>query len=182
MSDSREISLLFRLSSNDEAAFSELYEQYKGVSYAFVFSLVKDSSVSSDIVHDVFVKVWLKRANMYRLASFKAYLFKMLKNAVYDYFEELQINRRYVAEMVCVSDDFSDVANNDIDFNELQLIVFRVVSRMPERRREVFRMSRYQHLENKEIAARLGIDIRTVENHITSALAEIRLRIAEAYE
>ena len=119
---------------------------------------------------------------MYRLASFKAYLFKMLKNAVYDYFEELQINRRYVAEMVCVSDDFSDVANNDIDFNELQLIVFRVVSRMPERRREVFRMSRYQHLENKEIAARLGIDIRTVENHITSALAEIRLRIAEAYE
>ena len=52
---------------------------------------------------------------------------------------------------------------------------------MPEKRREVFRMSRYQNVENKEIARRLNIDVRTVENHITNALSDIREYIIEAY-
>ena len=55
------------------------------------------------------------------------------------------------------------------------------MSRMPEKRREVFRMSRYQNVENKEIARRLNIDVRTVENHITNALSDIREYISEAY-
>jgi len=181
MTNLKEITLLNRLSRGDEEAFSELYEQYKSVSYAFVFSLVKDSSVSKDIVHDVFVKLWVKRDTLQRVVSFNAYLFQMLKNAVFDYFEVLRINRRYVTEMVKTSDEFSDITNSSVDFNELQLLVFETVSKMPERRRQVFQMSRYQNIENKEISLRLGIDIRTVENHISAALAEIRLAVQEVY-
>ena len=57
------------------------------------------------------------------------------------------------------------------------MLIFEAVSRMPEKRREVFRMSRYQNVENKEIARRL----RSVENRITNALSDIREYIIEAY-
>lgn len=181
MSGNDTTALTIRLSRGDERAFEELYEQYRGVAYYFVLSFVKDQSISKDIVHDSFVKIWLKRENLARVASFDSYLFRMLRNAVLDHFETLQINRRYVAETLKCADDFSDITSNQISLDELELIIFDAVSNMPERRREVFRLSRYQNIENSEIALRLGIDIRTVENHITAAMAAIRTRIAEVY-
>ena len=78
-------------------------------------------------------------------------------------------------------DDYSDITQSAISMNELQMLIFEAVSRMPEKRREVFRMSRYQNVENKEIARRLNIDVRTVDNHITNALSDIREYIIEAY-
>ncbi len=181
MPENKEIALVTRLSRGDERAFEELYMGYRGVAYFFVLSFVKDSSVAKDIVHDSFVKIWLKRENLARVVSFDSYLFRMLRNAVMDYFETLQINRRYVAETLKCTDDFSEITSNQVSLDELELIIFDAVSNMPERRREVFRLSRYQNIENSEIALRLGIDIRTVENHITAAMAAIRARIAEVY-
>ncbi len=181
MSGNKETTLMMRLSKGDERAFEELYLGFRGVAYFFVLSFVKDQSVAKDIVHDSFVKIWVKRENLARVVSFDSYLFRMLRNAIMDYFETLQINRRYVAETLKCTDDFSDITSNQVSLDELELIIFDAVSNMPERRREVFRLSRYQNVENSEIALRLGIDVRTVENHITAALATIRARIAEVY-
>ena len=181
MSENQENALLQRLANSDRRAFSQLYEQYSGVSYSFVLSLVKDSSQAKDIVHDVFVNVWLKRKTISKAVSFNRYLFQMLRNAVYDYFSSVQINHRYATEFLNAVEDYSDITRATISSNELQMVIFEAVSRMPEKRREVFRMSRYQHIENKEIAKRLNIDIRTVENHITNALCDIRRHIAEVY-
>ena len=64
MSEKQEIALMRRLAAGDQQAFTVLYEQYRGVSYSFVLSLVKDSSIAKDIVHDVFVKLWLKRESL----------------------------------------------------------------------------------------------------------------------
>ena len=181
MSEAQEIALLKRLAAGDREAFALLYEQYSGVSYSFVLSLVKDSSDAKDIVHDVFVKLWLRRASLSAVLSFNRYLYGMLRNAVYDHFNSIEVNRRFLAEVSRYADDYTDVTRSAISANELQMVIFEAVSRMPKKRSEVFRMSRYQNVENKEIARRLGIDIRTVENHITAALSDIRLRIAEVY-
>ena len=181
MSEKQEIALMRRLAAGDQQAFAVLYEQYSGVSYSFVLSLVKDSSLSKDIVHDVFVKLWLKRETLTKVLSFNRYLYQMLKNAVYDHFSAMQVSRHYIDEITNFRDDYSDITQSAISMNELQMLIFEAVSRMPEKRREVFRMSRYQNVENKEIARRLNIDVRTVENHITNALSDIRKYITEAY-
>ncbi len=176
-----ETALIIRLSRGDERAFGQLYDQYGGVAYCFVLSFVKDGHTAKDIVHDAFVKIWLRRESLARVASFSAYLFRMLRNAVTDHFEAQIVNRRYIAETLTSSDDFSDITSAKISFDELQMIIFDAVSNMPPRRREVFRLSRYQNVDNREIASRLGIDLRTVENHLSAALSEIRAKIAESY-
>ena len=99
MSEKQEIALMRRLAAGDQQAFTVLYEQYRGVSYSFVLSLVKDSSISKDIVHDVFVKLWLKRESLAKVLSFNRYLYQMLKNAVYDHFSAMQVSRHYIDEL-----------------------------------------------------------------------------------
>lgn len=181
MTGEEETTLTIRLSRGDERAFGQLYGKYSGVAYCFVLSFVKDSHAAKDIVHDAFVKVWLRRESLARVVSFSAYLFRMLKNAVTDHFETLVINRRYIAETLKSADDFSDITRAEVSFDELQMIIFDAVSNMPSRRQEVFRLSRYQNVDNREIAARLGIDLRTVENHLSAALSDIRAKIVSAY-
>ena len=66
-----------------------------------------------------------------------------------------------------------------VSIDELQVLIFNAVSRMPEQRRKIFMMSRYRGVPNMKIAEMLGINIRTVENHLTNALADIRTILAE---
>ena len=67
-----------------------------------------------------------------------------------------------------------------IETEELALLIAVAVDRMPEQRRRVFSLSRYEELSNKEIAERLNISVKTVEKHIGSALAKLRLRLGRS--
>lgn len=61
-----------------------------------------------------------------------------------------------------------------IDAKELELLITIAVERMPPQRQRIYKMSREQGMSNDEIAASLCINKRTVENHLTQALADIR--------
>lgn len=62
----------------------------------------------------------------------------------------------------------------DIYYKEKLLLVEMVLRRLPARRREIFEMSRFDGLSNREIAERLQIPVRTVEDHIYKTLQELR--------
>ncbi|MCM1177934.1 MAG: RNA polymerase sigma-70 factor [Bacteroides sp.] len=142
--------------------------------------MTKDDDVAKDLVHDIFVKVWLRREVISRVDSFSSYLFRMAKNAVLDYYDSNAINRRYVARQLLCQEEFRAYVEEKVNLDDLQLLIYSVVGSMPEQRRRIFTMSRYKGLSNTEIAAMLGINVRTVENHITNALADIRAALARA--
>ena len=75
-----------------------------------------------------------------------------------------------------LSDDNSDLYEIESELNakELELIIAIAVERMPSQRRKIYQMSREQGLSNENIARELNISKRTVENHLTQALADIR--------
>lgn len=177
-----EYQLLEALGKNDKKAFAALYERYAGKCLAFVESLVKDHASAKDITHDIFVKVWLKREVISKVDSFSVYLFKMARNAVFDRFESDNIRRRYVARQLSHLDEFVEYVDEKISVDELQMLIYRAVNKMPEQRRNIFMLSRYKGIPNSEIAEMSGISIRTVENHLTNALADIRLMLAESFQ
>lgn len=178
MSEDRDKKYLYGLGRSDYDAFSALYNSYAGVSYDFVKSLVKDAAAAKDIVQEIFVKIWLKRDTVSKVISFKSYLFRMLKNAVSDYFYSIEVSRRYIASQLLLQDEFVEFVDNKVTADELQLLIFDVINRMPQKRREVMLMSRYENIPNSEIASLLRVSIRTVENHISTALGEIRAAIS----
>ena len=169
-----------RLGRGDEKAFADIYDRYAGKCVIFIDSLVKDETVAKDLAHDIFIKIWTRREIVSKAESLDAYIFRMARNAVLDLFHSRAIARRYLASETLRQDGIAVDADAKIDEDELQLLIYRSVEAMPPQRRRVFRMSRYYGIPNIKIAEELGIDIRTVENHLTAALRSLRMALQSA--
>lgn len=181
MTRQEEYKLLQSLGQGDKKAFSMLYTIYAGKCYQFVSHLSKDEEVAKDIVHDIFVKIWLKREIVSQVDSFSSYLFKMTRNAVMDKFESDAIRARYQQRKMLDFEESALFTEEKISVDELQLLIYEAMEKMPDRRKDIFFLSRIKGLSNTEIAVRLGLNVRTVENHISKALADIRVLLEESY-
>ena len=159
-------------------AFDALYMRYAPHVEAFAFCMLKNRSEAEDLAHDIFLKIWETRESIGRIKSFRSYLFRMTKNAVFDRFEHKSVQVRYERQCLAAGDFLSDDVAAKIASEDLLMIVELAVERMPEQRQRVFRLSRYERLSHQEIARELGITTKTVEYHIRTALAELRKIIA----
>ena len=141
-------------------AFDALYMRYAPHVEAFAFCMLKNRSEAEDLAHDIFLKIWETRESIGRIKSFRSYLFRMTKNAVFDIFEHKNVQTRYEQRLLHVED--------------LLMIIDMAVEQMPEQRQRVFRLSRYEGLSHQQIAQKLGVTPKTVEYHIRTALAELK--------
>ncbi len=162
-----------------EAAFAEIYDRYATKCHGFITAMIKNEDAAKDMTHDIFMKIWLKRETISKVDSLSSYIFRMTRNSVFDYFESNAINRKYVASQTLCQEEFRSYVEEKVNLHDIQLMIFQTVSNMPEQRRKIFTLSRYNGVPNKEIALLLGLNIRTVENHITNALADIRAALAK---
>lgn len=173
MNPSEEISCIKAFSQGDEQAFELLFLNYQPKLVAFIDGFVQDIELARDLSQDVFGRLWENRENCNEIKSLKAFLFKSAKFAIYNYYDHLLVNEKYVDYINQKSVEFDSVEER-IFAQELDNLISATVAEMPEQRRRVFEMSRKLGMTNSEIAERLGISKRTVENHITTALAMLR--------
>ena len=132
---------------------------------AFAFCMLKNRSEAEDLAHDIFLKLWETRESIGHIKSFRSYLFRMTKNAVFDIFEHKNVQTRYEQRLLHVEDLLTDDISAKVDM---------AVEQMPEQRQRVFRLSRYEGLSHQQIAQKLGVTPKTVEYHIRTALAELK--------
>ena len=168
-------SVLFDLvKKGDLSSFNMLFDKYWEKLYATVFSVCSDREICSEIVHDIFLNLWLKRESL-QIVNFKAYIqasaryhvyrhLKQLKNQSLEYREDLEFS-----ELSVVND-----GELNIRYSELEKNIERELGELPGRCREIYTLSRREHLSNDEIASRLDISKRTVENQLTHALRHLR--------
>ena len=169
--------LLNLIKAGDLDSFNILFERYWEKLFATVFSVCPDTEVCSEIVHDIFLNLWLKREKLqieyfqgYITASARYQIYRHLKNIKrksIEYREDLDFGN-----LVAVND-----GESNIRYRELEKKVEEELEELPSRCREIFTLSRMQQLTNDEIAARLDISKRTVENQLTYALRHLRLSI-----
>ena len=165
---------LRELSEGSYEAFDTLYMRYSPIVEQFALSLLKRKEEADDITQNIFLKIWENRSSMSGVHSFRAYLFKMVRNAVYDTF-----SRRKPTSGLQDSMELGDILRSEdmegkISAKDLNMLMDMAVENMPEQRRRVFRMSRRDGLSHKEISMQLGISTKTVEYHMSKALAELR--------
>lgn len=164
--------LVARLKDGDKVAFKLLFERYYPLFISFALRLLKDESTAEDLIQNIFLKIWVGRANLNEDKNFKNYLLVSIRNEIYQYFR-YAFRTDDSAECPEVIDTSINI-ETEISAKELEKRVSGIISRMPSRRREIFEMSRTEKLSNKEIAMRLGVSVRTIEKHIENALADIR--------
>jgi RNA polymerase sigma-70 factor (ECF subfamily) len=156
-------------------AFSILFDRYWASVYTTVYSYVKDETVSKEITHDIFLNIWLKRQQL-QILSFSAYLRAAGRYHVYKYIKQAKaIPVIYSAELEESADLVCrNQGDENLGYLELKNHIDDYLGELPKRCREVFILSRQQHLTNDQIAGKLGISKRTVENQLTHALHHLR--------
>lgn len=165
--------ILQDFSGGSHEAFRCLFRMYYPKVRAFVHGFLKNDDDTDDVVQLVFIKLWKHRGKFREVQRFDAYLYALTKYTLLNFIAA----RRPVAftEEVEGLDTASDsTPEEELEARDLQLKIDMIVESMPLQRRTVFRLSRIQGLANDEIARRLGIQKKTVENHLNLALKELK--------
>lgn len=173
MTEREEINCIKAFAQGDTRAFELLFLHYQPKLVAFIDGFIKDNEEARDMSQDIFLRLWERREECSEIKSFKAFLFKTAKFAIYNYYDHQLVNSKFVEQMLYTPEETLS-ADENLFAKELQELINLTVKNMPEQRRRVFEMSRNEGISNEEIARQLGISKRTVENHITTALATLR--------
>lgn len=163
------------LRNGDEQALRSIFDRYYKVMLNDAYRLVPDVGVCKDLVQDVFVELWRKRAAIDVHTSLGAYLRRAAVNRALNHLKANQA-LDFGAESEFVNT--ADTAPQELEQQEVQELreaqLYRAIDQLPEKCRLVFAMSRFEHLSHKEIAERLDISVKTIENQITKAMKMLR--------
>jgi len=176
MTGQDQATLFTRIQSGDRVALKVLFEQeYPSVCQA-IRRLVKDESLSEDLAQEVFVRFWVKRENLQVKTSLSAYLRRMAINEALAY---LRRQRHFHVEEWTPEPESRTGDNAEERYleGELQAHIREAIDELPPRCRTIFQLSRQEELSYREIANRMDISIKTVENQMGKALKHMRTRL-----
>lgn len=175
---SDDIELWIAIKGNDLKGFNILFDRYWCKVYTTAFYYLKDAEVCTEISHDIFLNIWNRR-QILDIHSIRAYLITSARYHVYKRKQGLRsINLKYIEDYKLL--DLQTVENSGdekFDYQDLEANINSFLEELPNRSKEIFLLSRREHLSNDEIANRLSISKRTVENQITSALKHLRISL-----
>ena len=163
----------------DTKTFETLFKQNFVAVTAYCNKYVRDTEEAKDLAHRAFMKVWEKREAVPEGSNIKALTYRIAHNLSINYIRD---HKKFCEEeeLQTVESENSD-ADTDIKAAELEAAVIDTINHMPEKSKKVFLMSRYDQLSNNDIAGKLGVSIKTVEAHITTALKLLRKKIFGIY-
>ncbi len=167
------------LKKDDFVAFDALFHKYSLRLYAFTLSLTRDKFAAEEITQIVFLKVWEKRNQINEHLSFKSFLFSVSYNETISWLRHEKSEKKRINEFVGKTDTQTSETELSVEYRNLEGIAARLVEEMPEKRREIFRLSRDAGFSNREIAEKLNISLKTVENQMTSALRFLRENLSK---
>lgn len=164
------------VSRGDEQAFESLFLHYFPRIKGFITGILQNEEEAEDISQDIFVAMWQNRERLTNIENLNAYLFRVAKNTVYRHIERNLLFKDYQQQSGLAAPDAShnDSIEEELYAKELEYLISATVERMPPQRKNIYKMSRNDGMSNDEIAQQLSISKRTVENHLTQALADIR--------
>jgi len=167
-----------------EDDFSIIYEFYRPKLVVIVNSYIPSQEDAEEIIHDVFIKLWEKWDTLQITSNFTGYIYSMTRNACLDYLRAKK--NKLTKEMSVEQQEFwlnhgalADDMASSILANELQSLVDKAIEQLPEKCKKVFRKSRMEGLCHKEISEELEISPKTVENHMSRALRQLRVALSE---
>jgi RNA polymerase sigma-70 factor (ECF subfamily) len=171
-----EIELFERIKQSDENAFETLFYSYYKYLCLYASKIIQDDDSAEEIVQDLFVKLWEKREQLNIETSIKNYLFRSVKNLCINYIQHNKTKLRYAQKIISeVENNYSD----DDNFTEIELSqkIEESINSLPEKRKEIFRLSRQDGFKYHEIATKLNISIKTVETQMSLAIKTLREKL-----
>lgn len=174
-----DVQLIGLLKADDEAALTIIYKRYWASLFSAAYNILKDRQACEDIIQELFIKLWDCRAEVQISVSLKAYLYASVRYGVYRQIKTGSVRSEIFDDLI--ERLHTPTAYGSIEHKELLLQINRVIDTLPDKCREVYKLSREECLSHKQIATQLNISTKTVENHLTKALRELRGSLGAAF-
>ena len=161
----------------DEARFEAIFRTHYEDLCKLAYYYVKNAGIAEDLVQDVFLNVWNLGEAMWEIECMKAYLCRSVRNTALKHLDREKTAQRWVNEEKHALPRTTNRADALLRSNELEREIKMSLDALPERRRQIFFLSRFQHLTYQEIANELEISVKTVETQMMRALKLLRERL-----
>jgi RNA polymerase sigma-70 factor (family 1) len=184
MADSREAHtndqiLLQLLQSDDALAFDALYDKYWGAVYSAAYKRLKDANYAKDITQDIFLQLWHRRHEL-KIENLPAYLYTSVRNNVLKWMEKEQ-RITPIPELLDQSKTSREAADATILRKEFMLKYENLINTLTPSQQQIFRMRYQQELSTAEIAERLNVSRKTVQNQLGKSMTSLRELLGASY-
>jgi RNA polymerase sigma-70 factor (ECF subfamily) len=166
-------------STYNDQSFEQLFKAHYKALHAYANMILKDLDLAEEIVQNMFLRFWEKRELLNVETSIKAYLYKCVYNDSLNYLKHEKVKVKYHDFTKHTMSELSESAAAKVELGELQFNLRVALNELPEQCRTIFQMSRFEELKYREIAERLGISIKTVENQMGKALKILRIKLVD---
>jgi RNA polymerase sigma-70 factor (family 1) len=170
-----DVQLLTDLRSDNFSAFNTIYAQYSKPLYIYLLHKLKDPEVCNDVLQDIFVSFWENRAQLNIEISIKAYLYQTARYKIIDLYRLDVKYQKYLAELAEFMTIDEAVITDRIDNRKKLQEIELAVNKLPEKMREIFILSRYEHQTTRDIASKTNLSPQTVKNQLSKALRILRV-------
>jgi RNA polymerase sigma-70 factor (ECF subfamily) len=167
------------LKEGDEKVFEQIYNQYWGKLFSVAYNYTRSRDAAQEIVQEVFVSLWMHRKERTLHSSLQAYLYGAVRHKIYDYFDKQAVRERFQVYASRQYPASSNTTEQQLIFDELQLVLAQQIAVLPETTKRVFTLSRMHGCSIPEIALEMKLSVKTVEYHLSKALKHLRLHITE---
>lgn len=172
------LEILSRLKAGDQLLFRQLFNKHYGLVCQTTYRILREKSLAEDLAQNVFIKFWEKRDSLNIQSSIPAYLRQMAVNEALAYLRKEQRKQKR-AENAPQTLYTSQSVEDQYLTKELDHSIRKAIMDLSPKCQEIFMMSRYEELTYREIAERLDISIKTVENQMGKALRLLRVALQQ---
>lgn len=172
-----DLQLIDLLKKGDERAFAEIYDRYSEQLAGFASSKLFSLEDARDIIHDLFVKIWVGREQL-QVNNLKAYLFTLIRYRIVDKIRKNITREQYAAMIQRLSIVYETTIEQQIAAKELQQNIEKSLDELSPRVKEIYLLSREENRSIPDIARQLQLSEQTVKNQLTAALKHLRRSLA----
>lgn len=146
--------------------------------YAYAASLIMDKALAEDLVQEVWIDYWQRKGEV-EIQNIKPYLYRAVRYKCYNTLRDRKFNMIQIEVAMTVGEAPEMELQENVA--ELRKSIDSVLAELPKRCQEIFRLSRINQVSNREIAEKLKISQRSVENQLSLALRRLRKELATAH-
>ncbi len=162
--------------NDDVKAFRKIFEAFYAPLCYYASHILPDDQQASEAVQEVFIRIWEKRKSFFPEVSLRQYLFRSVRNQCLNLIRQEKVKQFHTGKYQETMSG-EEAGGESVISRELFLQLEKSIDALPEKRREIFRLSRDEGLKYREIAERMGISVKTVEVQMGIALKTLREKI-----
>ena len=167
------------LAQRDEAAFEQMFKTHFKRLHAYAFTILRDEIQAEEMVQQVFFKLWERNDNLSLTGSISSYLYRAVHNESLNYIKHQKVRSNHQLNVAYSMKNEVEHPAKKIMAGELEKKIHSALNELPEQCRTIFQMSRFDELKYREIADKLGISVKTVENQMGKALKLMRVKLVD---